>query len=100
MHKFKVTTWPDSTSYTVEVSSGDSSDLHYLSPEEATELLECLNSALSGGKCEHTLAHRLEGDGGLFVFMLAVSDRHVRAYTVSKRKLVELKVELMGALNG
>lgn len=101
MHNFGVTAWPDKSTYTIEVSGGDVTDLYRLWPEEASELLECLNRVISYNICEHELVHRIESkQGDMFTLMLSVSDRYTRAYTVSKRKLIELRIALMGALNG
>ena len=101
MRKFGVTAWPDKTNYTIEVYGGDTADLHKLSPEEASDLLSCLINILGGGKCEHEHVHRVEShQGNMFILMLPATERHTRAYTVSKRKLTELKIALMGAING
>jgi hypothetical protein len=101
MQKFTVTTWPDKTAYTIEMSIGDVTDLHNLTPRETSDLLDCLVNILSGSECDHINSHRIEAkQGNMFVLMMAASDRYSRAYTVSKRKLIELKVGLMGALNG
>ena len=101
MRKFGVTAWPDKTNYTIEVSGGDSADLHRLGPEEASEFLSCLVNILGGGKCDHESVHRIESNqGDLYTVMLPTSECHTRVYIVSKRKLTELKIALMGAING
>jgi hypothetical protein len=101
MHKFGVTAWPDKTNYTIEVSTGEVADLHRLTPDEASDLLKCLVGVLVGASCGHTHVHRIEArQGNMFIIMFPASDRYTRAYTVSKRKLVELKTGLMGALDG
>lgn len=101
MRKFGVTAWPDKTNYTIEVSGGDTADLHRLNPQEAEGLLKCLAQVLKGETCEHVHVHHIESHpGNMYVVMLPLSDRHTRAYTVSKRKLTELKIALMGAING
>ena len=101
MHKFGVTAWPDKSNFTVEITTGEITDLHRLTPDEAYDLLKCLIKLLDGNECVHTHVHRIETkQGNMFILMLPISDRYTRAYTVSKRKLVELKTRLMGALNG
>lgn len=76
-------------------------DLYLLTLDEAKELLACITTVLDGGVCPHTVAHRLELNSiNLFNLLMAVSERYTKAYTVNKRKLIDLRIELMGALNG
>ena len=101
MHKFGVTAWPNKTNYTIEISNGEVADLYKMTPDEALDLLKCIKDVLTGSSCEHDTAHRIElKQGNMFTLLLPMSDRFTKAYTVSKRKLVELKIGLMGALNG
>jgi hypothetical protein len=101
MRKFGVTAWPDKTNYTIEVSGSDETDLHRLDPQEASELLKCIKHVLDGGECDHEHVHHIEShQGDMYIVMMPTSDRHTKAYTVSKRKLAELKIGLMGAING
>ena len=101
MHDFKVTAWPDKTHYTIEAHLNRAADLYTLTPEEASELLACLKTVLEDGECGHNHVHRIESlSGNQFTLMLNVSDSCIKAYTVSKSKLRNLRIRLMGAING
>lgn len=99
MHNFKITK-PDENNCTVEVTIGDASDLYTLTNNETLELLNCVKATLDGVVCEHTSVHRIEANNSSYNILFSISDRHVRSYAVSKRKLIEFKMGLMGALNG
>jgi hypothetical protein len=99
MQRFEITL--NTGGLNVGVVSDSFTDLYFLTMEEANELLSCVKSVLDGGTCSHTLVHRIEaGSGNLYNVLLAVSDKCTRAYVTNKRKLIELKIELMGALDG
>lgn len=101
MRKFGVTSWPDKSNITIEVHFDNDTDLHRLDISEAEELLECLKVVLNGGLCKHEYVHRIDAQHkNQFILMLPTSDRHTKAYTVSKSKLTELKIGLMGVING
>lgn len=101
MRKFEVTFWPDKSNITIEVHFDSIADLHRLEVSEATELLKCLQHLLNNGSCEHEYVHRIDSyTKDRFLLMLPTSDRHTKAYTVSKSKLTELKIGLMSVING
>lgn len=99
MHKFIVTR-PDDDHYTVEVSTDHTADLFMLTNAEAFDLLECVKAVLNGTICEHDSVHRIEIGLNTYNVLFSVSERYVKSYAVSKRKLIEFKMNLMGALNG
>ena len=101
MHDFEVTVWPDHSHYSVEVSSDCTTDLYALDPDEAKELLDCITQVLAGNECDHTVVHRvIAKPGNMYMVLFSVSERLSKAYTVNKVKLTNLRVRLMGALNG
>lgn len=99
MQKFEVTKNDDGLNVGVVLSNYV--DLYLLTLEEASEFVKCIDHVLNGSDCTHDLVHRIEHESGnLYNLLLAVSSRHIKIYTVNKRKLIELKIELMGALDG
>jgi len=75
------------------LKAGDSrgESVHQLSASECADLLSCVEAALDGSDNEH-----ISRSGGTFKLKLQVSDRCSQVYYVNERKLVELRIQLMG----
>ena len=103
MHDFNVTTWPHHLEhYNIEVhASNGSVDLFRFTPEQASELLECIEATLDGEECSHAYNHRIEHDGrNMFTVLFSISTTFCKAYATNKSKFINLKIKLKGALNG
>lgn len=75
----------------LKVVDGRGEDVYQLSYVEASDLLNHVEEALNNVDNGHIIKN-----GGTYKLILQISDRCSRSYNVTKRNLVELRIQLMG----